>query len=62
MTKYGANERVIFQVSGQRLRGKVTQVLPQARRVVTDTEGAPISSVAAFGGCGASWTCPRNAG
>jgi hypothetical protein len=37
MAKYGTNERVLFQVDGRRLRGKVTQILPQARRVVTDT-------------------------
>jgi hypothetical protein len=37
MTKYSVNDRVIFTRDGTRQRGRVTKVLPHARRVVTDS-------------------------
>lgn len=36
MAKFGHNERVIFTWDGTQHRGRVTAVLPQTRRVVTD--------------------------
>jgi len=37
MGKFEVNERVIFVRDGVRCRGRVTKVLPQARRIVTDS-------------------------